>query len=40
MKDAEKARADLEKAKTVFADDPETQKRILQAAQELGVVAN
>jgi cytochrome c-type biogenesis protein CcmH len=40
MKDAEKARADLEKAKTVFADDPETQKRIVQAAQELGVVAN
>jgi cytochrome c-type biogenesis protein CcmH len=40
MKDAEKARAALEKAKTVFADDPETQKRILQAAEAMGVVAN
>jgi cytochrome c-type biogenesis protein CcmH len=40
MKDAEKARADFEKAKAVFADEPETQKRIVQAAQELGVVAN
>lgn len=40
MKDAEKARAALEKAKTVFADEPETQKRILQAAEAMGVVAN
>lgn len=40
MKDADKARADLEKAKTVFADDPETQKRILQAAQDMGVALN
>lgn len=40
MKEAEKARADLEKATTVFAGEPETQKRILQAAQELGVSAN
>jgi cytochrome c-type biogenesis protein CcmH len=40
MKDAEKARAALEKARTVFADDPETQKRILQAAESMGVVAN
>jgi cytochrome c-type biogenesis protein CcmH len=40
MKEAEKARADLAKAKTVFADEPETQKRIVQAAEELGVAAN
>jgi cytochrome c-type biogenesis protein CcmH len=40
MKDAEKARAALEKAKTVFADEPETQKRIVQAAEAMGVVAN
>jgi cytochrome c-type biogenesis protein CcmH len=40
MKDAEKARAALEKAKTVFADDPETQQRIVQAAQAMGVAAN
>jgi cytochrome c-type biogenesis protein CcmH len=40
MKDAEKARAALEKAKTVFADEPETQQRIVQAAQAMGIVAN
>ncbi|WP_088346146.1 MULTISPECIES: c-type cytochrome biogenesis protein CcmI [Rhodomicrobium] len=40
MKDAEKARAALEKAKTVFADEPETQQRIVQAAQAMGVAAN
>jgi cytochrome c-type biogenesis protein CcmH len=40
MKDAENARAALEKAKTVFADDPETQKRIVQAAEAMGVIAN
>jgi cytochrome c-type biogenesis protein CcmH len=40
MKDAEKARAALEKAKTVFADDPETQQRIVQAAQSLGIATN
>ncbi len=39
MKDAEKARATLEKAKTVFAEEPETQKRIAQAAEAMGVVA-
>jgi cytochrome c-type biogenesis protein CcmH len=39
MKDAEKARAALEKAKTVFADEPDTQKRIVEAAQAMGVVA-
>jgi cytochrome c-type biogenesis protein CcmH len=38
MKDADKARAALEKAKTVFADEPETQKRIVEAAQAMGVV--
>ncbi len=40
MNDAENARAAFEKAKTVFADEPETQKRIMQAAQAMGVVAN
>ena len=40
MKDAEKARAALEKAKTVFADEPETQQRIVQAAQAMGIAAN
>jgi cytochrome c-type biogenesis protein CcmH len=40
MKDADKARAALEKAKTVFADDPETQQRIVQAAQAMGIAAN
>jgi cytochrome c-type biogenesis protein CcmH len=40
MNDAEKARAALEKAKTVFADDPETQQRIVQAAQAMGIAAN
>jgi cytochrome c-type biogenesis protein CcmH len=40
MKDADKARAALEKAKTVFADEPETQQRIVQAAQAMGVAAN
>jgi cytochrome c-type biogenesis protein CcmH len=40
MKDTDKASAALEKAKTVFADDPETQKRILQAAQAMGVATN
>ncbi len=40
MNDAEQARAALEKAKTVFADEPETQKRIVEAAQAMGVVAN
>jgi cytochrome c-type biogenesis protein CcmH len=40
MKDAEKARAALEKAKTIFAEEPETQKRIVQAAEAMGVVAN
>jgi cytochrome c-type biogenesis protein CcmH len=40
MKDPEKARAALEKAKTVFADEPETQKRIVQAAEAMGVAAN
>ena len=40
MNDAAKARAALEKAKTVFADEPETQKRILQAAKAMGVIAN
>ena len=39
-KDAEKARAALEKAKTVFADEPETLQRIVQAAQAMGVAAN
>jgi cytochrome c-type biogenesis protein CcmH len=38
MKDADKARAALEKAKMVFADEPETQKRIVDAAQAMGVV--
>ena len=40
MKDAEKARAALEKAKTVFAAEPETQQRIVQAAQAMGVTSN
>ena len=40
MKDGEKARAALEKAKTVFADEPETQQRIVQAAQAMGIAAN
>jgi cytochrome c-type biogenesis protein CcmH len=40
MKDTDKARAALEKAKTVFADEPETQKRIVQAAQAMGIAAN
>ena len=40
QKDAEKARAALEKAKTVFADEPETWQRIVQAAQAMGVAAN
>ena len=40
MKEAEKARADLAKAKTVFADEPETKQRIVEAAQALGMVAN
>jgi cytochrome c-type biogenesis protein CcmH len=40
MKDADQARVSLEKAKTIFADDPDTQNRIVQAAQALGVVAN
>jgi cytochrome c-type biogenesis protein CcmH len=40
MKDSEKARAALEKAKTVFADEPETQQRIVQAAQAMGIAAN
>lgn len=40
MNDAEKARAALEKAKTVFADDPATQQRIVQAAQAMGIAAN
>ena len=40
MNDAEKARAALEKAKTVFADEPETQQRIVQAAQAMGIAAN
>jgi len=40
MKDAEKARAALEKAKTIFADEPETQQRIVQAAQAMGIAAN
>lgn len=40
MKDAGKALAALEKAKTIFADEPETQKRIIQAAEAMGVVAN
>jgi cytochrome c-type biogenesis protein CcmH len=39
MKDPEKARAALEKAKTIFADEPETQKRIVEAAETMGVVA-
>ena len=40
MNDAEKARAALEKAKSVFADEPETQQRIVQAAQAMGIAAN
>jgi cytochrome c-type biogenesis protein CcmH len=40
MKDADKARAALEKAKTVFADDPETQQRLVQAAQAMGIATN
>ncbi len=40
LKDAEKARAALDKAKTVFADEPETQKRIIQAAEAMGVAVN
>jgi cytochrome c-type biogenesis protein CcmH len=40
MNDAEKARAALEKAKTVFADEPETQQRIVQAAQAMGIAAS
>ena len=40
MKDEEKARAALEKAKSVFADEPETQQRIVQAAQAMGIAAN
>lgn len=40
MNDAEKARAALERAKTVFADEPETQQRIVQAAQAMGIAAN
>ena len=40
MKDTDKARAALEKAKTVFADEPETRQRIVQAAQAMGVAAN
>jgi cytochrome c-type biogenesis protein CcmH len=40
MKDAEKARGALEKAKTVFADEPEAQKRIIQAAEAMGVTAS
>lgn len=40
MKDTDKARAALEKAKTVFADEPETQQRIVQAAQAMGVATN
>jgi cytochrome c-type biogenesis protein CcmH len=40
MKDAEKARAAFEKAKSVFADEPETQLRIVQAAQSMGIAAN
>jgi cytochrome c-type biogenesis protein CcmH len=40
MNDADKARAALEKAKTVFADEPETQQRIVQAAQAMGVAVN
>jgi hypothetical protein len=40
MKDTDKARAALEKAKTVFADEPETLKGIVQAAQAMGVAAN
>jgi cytochrome c-type biogenesis protein CcmH len=40
MNDAEKARAALEKAKSVFADEPETQQRIVQAAQTMGIAAN
>jgi cytochrome c-type biogenesis protein CcmH len=40
MKDAEKARAALEKAKTIFADEPETQQRIVQAAQAMGIATN
>lgn len=40
MNDAEKARAALEKAKTVFAGEPETQQRIVQAAQAMGIASN
>jgi hypothetical protein len=40
MNDAEKARAALEKAKSVFADEPVTQQRIVQAAQTMGIAAN
>lgn len=40
MKDAEKARAALEKAKSIFEGEPETQQRIVQAAQAMGVAAN
>lgn len=40
MKDTDKARAALEKAKTVFADEPATQQRIVEAAQAMGIVAS
>ncbi len=40
MNDAEKARAALEKARNIFADEPETQQRIVQAAQAMGIIAN
>jgi len=40
MNEAEKARAALEKARTVFADEPETRQRIVQAAQAMGIAAN
>lgn len=40
MKDAAKARAALERAQTVFAGEPETQQRIRQAAEAMGVAVN
>jgi cytochrome c-type biogenesis protein CcmH len=40
MKDPDKARAALDKAKTVFADEPATQQRIVEAAQAMGIVAS
>jgi cytochrome c-type biogenesis protein CcmH len=40
MNDGDKARAALEKAKSVFADEPETQQRIVKAAEAMGIAVN